>query len=201
MTRIILNILSLCTALLVSAVLSFCFIASGYAMDVTLQWDANTEPDLAGYKVYYKTGSSGEPYDGTGADQGSSPITVPIGDLADSDNPEYTLTGLTDDVTYFFVVTAYDDQERESAYSNEVSTLGVPSITSTSADDGGCFIATAAFGSNMDRYVQILRKFRDNRLLTNRVGRVMVDLYYQFSPPGAVSDGLKVYWSHDLRQL
>jgi len=53
----------------------------------------------------------------------------------------------------------------------------------------------------MDRHVQILRKFRDNRLLTNRAGRVMVDLYYQLSPPGAVSDGLKVYWSHDLRQL
>ena len=35
-----------------------------YAMDVTLQWDANTEPDLAGYKIYYDT-DSGHPYEGT----------------------------------------------------------------------------------------------------------------------------------------
>jgi hypothetical protein len=49
----------------------------------------------------------------------------------------------------------------------------------------GCFIATAAFGSNMDRHVQILSEFRDNRLLTSPAGHRMVDLYYKFSPPAA----------------
>ena len=54
-----------------------CFATLTYAEDVTLIWNANTEPDLAGYKVYYKTGSSGVPYNGTGATEGSSvfPIT------------------------------------------------------------------------------------------------------------------------------
>ena len=34
-----------------------------HAADITLKWDPNTEPDLEGYMLYYKTGSSGERYD------------------------------------------------------------------------------------------------------------------------------------------
>lgn len=51
--RKILNILSLYMGLLVSTVLFFSFITPGYAMDVTLQWDANSEPDLNHYVVYW----------------------------------------------------------------------------------------------------------------------------------------------------
>lgn len=71
---------------------------------------------------------------------------------------------------------------------------GIVSINVTAVNDpptvsgggsSGCFIATAAFGSNMDRHVQILSEFRDNRLLTSPAGHRMVDLYYKFSPPAA----------------
>ena len=58
-------------------------------MDVSLLWNANTESDLAVYKVYYKIASSGEPYNGTNADQGTSPITVALEDLVDPNNPGY----------------------------------------------------------------------------------------------------------------
>ena len=92
------------------------------AIDVTLQWDANTEPNLAGYRIYYKMDSSGEPYDGIEANEGTSPITVPLEDLDDPYNPQYTLTGLLDGTAYFFVVTAYNTGGLESGYSNEVST-------------------------------------------------------------------------------
>jgi hypothetical protein len=144
----ILSMLSPSKMILLFPLLFFFAVTQSYALDVTLGWDANAEPDLAGYKVYYKTGSSGPPYNGTGASQGNSPVTVPIGDLADADNPEYTLSGLSDSEVSFFVVTAYDTEvpPLESGYSNEVSALGTPSITSTSAGDGGCFIVTAAFG-------------------------------------------------------
>jgi hypothetical protein len=93
------------------------------AAQVTLAWDANTESDLAGYKIYYKTGSPGEPYNGTGADQGPAPIIVPLYEFSDPDNPEYRLTGLSDEEVYYFVVTAYDneDPENESSFSNWVS--------------------------------------------------------------------------------
>lgn len=50
---------------------------------------------------------------------------------------------------------------------------------------GGCFIATAAYGSYMEPHVVILRDFRDRFLLTNPVGKVFVGLYYGYTPPVA----------------
>jgi hypothetical protein len=114
-----------------------CFATPAYALDVTLQWDANTESNLAGYKVYYKTGSSGggilANYNGTGASEGDSPIDMP---LALDENPdlnivEFTVTDLTDGLTYYFVVTAYNDDipPLESGPSNEEHTIAPPSDT------------------------------------------------------------------------
>jgi hypothetical protein len=50
---------------------------------------------------------------------------------------------------------------------------------------GGCFIATAAYGSPLEPQVQILREFRDQYLDTHRIGRKTMDFYYFFSPPVA----------------
>ena len=74
------------------------------ADEVTLAWKANTEPALAGYNIYYDT-DSGDPYDGTDATEGESPITVFLEDLADPDNPEYTIQ-FSNAETHFFVITA-----------------------------------------------------------------------------------------------
>ncbi len=51
------------------------------------------------------------------------------------------------------------------------------------AGGGGCFIATAAFGSYLHPDVNLLKKFRDNHLLTNYIGTQFVKTYYKYSPP------------------
>lgn len=48
---------------------------------------------------------------------------------------------------------------------------------------GGCFIATAAYGSDMEPDVALLRNFRDEYLLTNLPGKLFVKSYYTVSPP------------------
>ena len=44
---------------------------TSFAATVALSWDANTESDLAGYKVYYQADSSTLPFNGSGALEGA----------------------------------------------------------------------------------------------------------------------------------
>ena len=59
----------------------------------------------------------------------------------------------------------------------------------------GCFIATAAFGSPLEKRVQILRDFRDRILLNSSAGKEFVQFYYRTSP--AIAD--KIVQSEGLR--
>jgi len=61
-------------------------------------------------------------------------------------------------------------------------TTDTPSIPSPS---GGCFIATAAYGTPAAEQIDVLREFRDVVLLESTVGSQFVALYYQLSPPVA----------------
>ena len=56
---------------------------------------------------------------------------------------------------------------------------------SESSGGGGCFIATAAYGSPMAPQIQILRDFRDTYMMPNAVGHWLVEQYYRWSPPVA----------------
>jgi len=57
------------------------------------------------------------------------------------------------------------------------------SIRANFSGAGGCFIATAAYGTPMAEEIEILRQFRDEYLLTSPVGKALVEFYYRVSPP------------------
>ncbi len=81
--------------------------------EVTLTWDAATaDSGISGYYVYAGTGSTRDE-DGGFYSYGS----VDVGDMT-----SYTYEQLSNDTTYYFAVTAYDESNTESEdYSNEVS--------------------------------------------------------------------------------
>ena len=75
-----------------------------HAGEVNLAWDPNTEPDVAGYRVYYGLGSRN--YDQV-MDAGNCTSCV--------------VTGLVQGRTYYFAATAVNTASIESDFSNEVS--------------------------------------------------------------------------------
>jgi hypothetical protein len=87
-----------------------------------LAWDPNPPEDgVAGYVVYY------------GKASGRYTWTVDVGNATTC-----TLTGLTPEVTYYIAVTAYDEFDNESDFSDEVSGKGrpVPPIVSLQINNG-----------------------------------------------------------------
>ena len=56
-------------------------------------------------------------------------------------------------------------------------------ITATFYCVTSCYIATAAYGTPMAKEIEILREFRDKYLMTNPVGKGLVEFYYRVSPP------------------
>jgi hypothetical protein len=62
---------------------------------------------------------------------------------------------------------------------------------------GGCFIATAAYGTPFAQEINVLRHWRDASLKPNYLGNLFVRFYYKVSPPIA-----KVVAKHSfLRKL
>jgi hypothetical protein len=66
----------------------------------------------------------------------------------------------------------------------------------------GCFIATAAMGSDLHPHVQLLREFRDNILLRSKYKDTfehLLEKYYIFSPPIAGAMNKNPYLKSFLR--
>ena len=112
------------------------FSSTDSAAQIRLAWDPNTDADLAGYMVYYGTAS------------GTYDPPIDVGNAT-----TYTVPGLTQGVTYYFAVTAYNSSDHESDYSSEVvgmvtssppESVSVPTVLSgpTSGVSGNSYTYT-----------------------------------------------------------
>jgi hypothetical protein len=101
------------------------------------------------------------------------------------DAPSYLVMkgALSCKVTYYWRIRSVKAETGQVIHSwwSEPRSLTVTPNTVTPG--GWCFIATAAYGTPMAEEIQILRKFRDEYLLTNPVGKALVEFYYKVSPP------------------
>jgi hypothetical protein len=105
----------------------------------------------------------------------------------------YPDTDLTAGTTYLYRVEACNTVGC-SGYSGEsaattlapVDAAAVP-VSSSGSGGGGCFIATATYGSPLAPQVQLLREFRDRYLISSAVGRTVVGWYYALSPSWAAT--------------
>lgn len=133
------KLITTCTGMLLGA-------AHVYAGQTTLAWDANTDPAVAGYMVYY--GQNSGNYSGK-ADAGNK--------------ASYTVAALMDGRTYYYAVTAYDASRAESGFSNEasstISTSGSASVATPTGGNsatggggggGGCVVGVGGTGAPMD---------------------------------------------------
>ena len=75
------------------------------------------------------------------------------------------------------------DEEEMMMWANDFVEDGERDEMFTERGGGGCFIATAAFGTPFAKEIKVLRNWRDDWLLKNKIGTIFVQLYYQFSPP------------------
>ncbi len=102
---------------IISSLIFLFTLSAAHAAQVTLAWEANTEPSLAGYKIYYGTAS--RDYD----------WSIDVGKAT-----TYTVSNLTDGVTYYFAAKAYNTSKAESPYSDEaIQNTCTYSISPTSA--------------------------------------------------------------------
>ncbi|MBW2164519.1 MAG: fibronectin type III domain-containing protein [Deltaproteobacteria bacterium] len=80
------------------------------AASITITWDRNQEPDIAGYRIYYGTRSGQYKNSMIVYDSATQPLQL-----------SYTVAGLSEGTTYYFALKTFDQAGQESDYSVETS--------------------------------------------------------------------------------
>lgn len=89
--------------------------STGFAV---LSWNANTESDIAGYRIYYGTSVRAD-----GCPPGGYSNTIDVAKTATPNKPAYTFKNLVNGTTYYFSITSYDQANNESCFSPEMKKI------------------------------------------------------------------------------
>ncbi|MBS2031105.1 MAG: fibronectin type III domain-containing protein [Deltaproteobacteria bacterium] len=125
---------------------------------ITLTWDpqpANDHGAIDTFNVHYGTsdvdaGTASVPVDGSGANEGPSPVSFPASSLADPNAPSTSLTGLADGTYFLDVESACNDgATRHSPESMVVVGQGTTTTTTstTTSSSGSGSSSTSSSGS------------------------------------------------------
>lgn len=170
-------------AVLVVLAIFFIHPVPGFAASILVSWNANTESDLAGYRVYY--GNQSKAY--------SSPVTV--GKVT-----SYQLSNVATGRTYYFALKAYDTSGNESGYSTETSVYvpaqqTTPSITLLTPTQGQTASSNPTFtwtATGMTKYKVLVSLGKSYYTIYSGTGtscRMSSSLWSFFVPSGST-----VYW-------
>jgi outer membrane protein assembly factor BamB len=136
-----------------------------------------------------------------------APVSAAISDTEGATRTFSITVDQTVNVTWLINGTVVKDTEKgvtEASYTNTSAAIGTWNVSAVASNTNGtdmqtwiwtveapspCFIATAAYGTSLHEDIDVLREFRDERLMTNPLGRTFVKTYYETSPP--IADALR----------
>jgi|GEM_PF-589804 len=143
-------------------------IPNAYSAQITLAWSPNDEPDLAGYRLFCREEGHSYNYD------------VPIWE-GDKNETSCTVYDLDEDISYCFVVRAFDTSGNESGNSNQacwqsspppttLESLSISGPDSVSEGSTASYAATARFSDGSSQPATNSSDWSENSLYASITG-------------------------------
>jgi len=156
-------------------------VPSGHENDnpITITMDSDktiTANFIRQYTLIIATGTGGTTNPTPGTHPCDSGAQVSVTAIPDSGYQFSSWSGDTSGTATTIIIIMDSDKSITASFSE------IPSPEQPAPKKGGCFIATAAYGSPLHPHLDILRDFRDRYLITNKPGHVLVNFYYKHSP-------------------